>query len=222
MSTYGHPQWDALDVGALLRLPTALLVVDATNSVLSPNGAQRETRLWERGAGQEGSVDATARLVSTVRAFRTKVIWFRYEFFRDNYPATPMDEVQYRYLFGDMDWSEERKRWDSQLCDEMKAVKEPEDIEIVYRSFGNIFLGTPLQQILVTLGIRTLILTGYHLDECVEQAARTARDFGFMPLVASNCCLCTDSDDELPAQRRIASHWAPVLTSTDIVSLLSG
>ena len=219
MSRYLHPQWDTLDVASLLSLPTALLVIDATNSVLSPDGAQTETRLWERGGGPAGSVAATRRLIHAVRPAGVKVFWLRYEFFRDQYPATPMDAAQYRYQFGDLNWVDAQKRWDSEIFEELEWVRNSDDFEITYKSFGNIFLGTPLVQMLTTLGIRTLLLTGYHLDECVEQAARTARDFGFMPLVASDCCLCADAADEKPALRRIAAHWAPILTSGEIVSI---
>ncbi len=214
-----HPQWDSLDIGALLQLPTAVLIIDATNSVLSPEGAQTETRLWERSRGPKGSVAAIKQLVGAARPSGAKVIWFRYEYFRDHYPATPMDRAQYRYLFGDLDWPEEKRRWDSELFDELESARDPADFEIVYKSFGNIFLGTPLAQVLTALGIRTLLLAGYHLDECVEQAARTARDFGFMPIVLENCCLCADAADEKPAIRRIEAHWAPVLTSDQVSSL---
>lgn len=222
MPSYLHPQWDDLDVASLLRLPTALLLIDPTNSVLSPDGAQAQSRLFERGIGADGTVATTRRLVGALRPAGAQLFWMRYEFFRDHYPATPMDAVQYAYQAGGLDWTAARKQWDSEIFADLDQARETEDFVITYQSFGNVFLGTPLVQMLSTLGIRTLLLCGYHLDECVEQAARTARDFGFMPLVVSDACLCTEVADERPALQRIAAHWAPVLTCTQVVSLIDG
>lgn len=213
-----HPQWDELDFNKLLALPSALLIIDATNSVLSRDGAQTDTGLWQRGRRPGGPIENTQRLVTAARASGLPVIWFRYEYLRDHYPATPMDKVQYRYWYANRTYTAEQKQWESTLVEEMLAVQAPEDIELVYRSFGNIFLGTPLPQILTTLGIRTLLIAGYHLDECVEQAARTARDFGFMPLVVGDCCMCVEAEDEPPTLKRIESHWAPVVTTGEIVA----
>jgi ureidoacrylate peracid hydrolase len=213
-----HPQWATLDLNEILAFPTALLVIDATNSVLSRNGAQADTKLWDRARRPGGPIENTQRLIAAARASAVHVIWFRYEYLRDHYPATPMDEVQYRYWLANRSFTDAQKRWEAALVDEMLALQAPEDFEIVYRSFGNVFLGTPLQPILTTLGVRTLLIGGYHLDECVEQAARTSRDFGFMPLVVGDCCLCVSRDDEPATLSRIDSHWAPVVSTTQIVS----
>lgn len=216
MTRSPHPQWASLDIQEILTLPTALFVIDPTNSVLSPDGAQTETRLWERSMRPDGSIERTRRLVSAARASGHRIIWFRYEFLRDHYPANLMDTAQYRYRT-QRTYSEAEKAWESSLVDDLKGAKEPEDIEILYKSFGNVFIGTPLQPILTTLGIRTILISGYHLEECVEQAARTARDLGFMPIVVGDCCLCNDAKDEPGTLEKIDKHWAPVLMSTELV-----
>lgn len=215
-----HPQWASLDFDALLSLPAALLIVDATNSVLSKDGAQQADRLWERSRRPGGTLENTARLVEAARAGGVRVGWFRYEYLRDHYPATPMDDAQYRYWRGGRNWTDEQKGWDSALVPELAAIQRAGDFEILYKSFGNIFLGTPLQQMLNAWGVRTLLLAGYHLDECVEQAARTARDLGFMPLVAADCCCCAHEGDETSTLKRIDSHWAPVISTDQIATIV--
>jgi len=212
-----HPQWQSLDFVRLLALPSAFLIIDPTNSLLSEGGAQTKTGLWQRANVPDGPVDKTRKLVLSLRSHGTRIVWLRYEYLRDHYPATPMDEAQYRYRYGNRTWTTEQKLWDAALVEPLKQLQAPDDIEIVYQSFGNIFLGTPLQQILTTLGIRTLLLAGYHLDECVEQAARTSRDLGFMPVVIADCCLCDDPRHEAPTLDRISACWAPIVSTEQII-----
>ena len=59
------------------------------------------------------------------------MIWFRYEIFREHYPATPMDEAQYRH------WEESKpplsdaqKKWDAKLIDEVQQLIRPEDPDV--------------------------------------------------------------------------------------------
>jgi nicotinamidase-related amidase len=216
-----HPQWAALDVTGLLRMPTALVVIDPTNSVLAEAGAQAADGIGARGRVPGGSLHNLMRLVPAARRAGTRVAWLRYEYLRDHYPATPMDQAQYRHRFGKRRWSTAEKAWDAALVDELAALLAADDVDIVYRSFGNVFLGTPLQQILGAWGVRTLLLTGYHLDECVEQAARTARDLSFMPIVVGDAAACADEGDERTTLKRIDSRWAPVLSTDRILDLLS-
>ena len=42
-----HPQWAALDLAAILALPTAWLCIGQSNSIMSSTGAQSAERLWE-------------------------------------------------------------------------------------------------------------------------------------------------------------------------------
>ena len=79
----------------------------------------------------------------------------------------------------------------------------PEDEEIYYASLGNVFLGTMLPAYLNMWGVRTVLLSGYHLDWCIEQAARTCRDMGYMPIVVGDACGCGVEADEAPTLERL-------------------
>ncbi len=217
-----HPQWASLDLAEILSLPTAYLPIGQSNSILSSFGAQGGERLWERGRRPDGSIGNTIRLIASCRDAGVKFIWFKYEIFRDQYPGTPMDRAQYGYWSAEKPWTEDQKRRDAELIDEIRTMMRPEDTVIPYSTLGNVFLGTMLPNYLNMWGIRTLILSGYHLDWCIEQAARTARDLGFMPIVIGDACGCGREEDEKPTLERINNFFAPVLSTEALVSLLRG
>src|SRR5207247_26419 len=142
------------------------------------------------------------------------------EIFRQQYPSTPMDEAQYRHWTEDKPWDEARMRWDADLVDEVKASMRPGDAEMLYTSLGNVFIGTPLVPCLNAWGIRTLILCGNHLDWCIEQAARSARDLGYMPLVIGDTCAAGRQEDEAPTLSRINNFFAPVISTETAIELV--
>jgi hypothetical protein len=43
-----HPQWQSLDLAALLSEPTAFLSISQNNSLYSPKGVQSREKQWER------------------------------------------------------------------------------------------------------------------------------------------------------------------------------
>ena len=82
---------------------------------------------------------------------------------------------------------------------EVKDIMRPDDITLVYPAWS-IFTGTPIERWLAQWGARTLIISGYHTDWCVEMAVRSARDMGFMPVVIG------DADKALAASHMLESQ----------------
>jgi nicotinamidase-related amidase len=212
-----HPQWSPLNFSEILSLPTAWLSVGQSNSILSSFGAQSAEGLWARAREPEGQLANTLKLAAECRDAGIKVIWFRYEIFRDSYPGTPMDQAQWSYWTAGKNWSAAERTRDADLIDEVKAVMRPEDHVLHYSTLGNVFIGTMLPNYLNMWGIRTVILSGYHLDWCIEQAARSARDLGYMPIVVGDACGCGRDEDDFPTLERLNTFFAPVL-STDAVT----
>lgn len=212
-----HPQWSSLDFSRILALPAAWLSIGQSNSILSSFGAQSAEGLWDRGRRPGGSIGNTLTLANACRQAGVKVVWFRYEIFRDSYPGTEMDRAQWSYWTAGKNWSAADRARDADLIDEVKAVMQPEDTVLHYSTLGNVFLGTMLPNYLAMWGIRTVLLSGYHLDWCIEQAARTARDLGYMPIVVGDACGCGREQDDAPTLERINTFFAPIL-STEAVS----
>ena len=220
-----HPQWEKLDLAALLALPTAYLAIGYANNILSPQGANAHERLWERGRLPGGSICNSIKLVQACREAGNRIFWTRrpYHFrdSRENTPQSPMDKVQSEYSSSRYaGWSEEQKQDDWRLAKEIAALMRPEDTEIYYTTVGNPFLGTMLSAYLNMSGIRTVLLSGYHLDWCVEQATRACRDMGYMPVVVGDAGGCADEADEAPTLARLARYFAPVVSTDRAIELM--
>jgi nicotinamidase-related amidase len=151
-----------------------------------------------------------------------RVAWTSYEIFRQDYPQTLVDKAQYDYWVQDKaHWTEADKRRDADLIDEVKAVRRPEDLTLFYSALGNPFIGTMLSQHLAAWGVRTIVLAGYHLDWCIEQAARTARDLGFNPIVVADATAAGREIDEAPTLERLNTFFAPVMTTDGVLHYLA-
>ncbi len=217
-----HPQWEKLDIAGLFALPTAYLAIGYANSILSPKGAQNGERLWERGRLPGGAIGNSIKLIHATRQNGNRMIWTKYRIFREQYPQSPMDKIQYDFWASHYPgWTEEQKQWDWQPVDEIKALMRPDDPEVYYASLGNVFLGTMLPAYLNMWGIRTVLLSGYHLDWCIEQAARTCRDMGYMPVVVGDACGCGLEADEAPTLERLEKFFAPVVSTDQAIALIA-
>ncbi|MFD1702588.1 isochorismatase family protein [Methylopila henanensis] len=217
-----HEQWRELDLAETLAYPTLLLVVGQSNSILTPTGAQAHERLWERTRLPDGPLPNTLRLAEAARAAEQRVAWTRYDIYRKDYPQTLVDKAQYDFWVKDKaDWTAEDWKRDADLVAEVDQARRPEDLVLFYATLGNVFLGTLLTQHLAAWGVRTILLAGYHLNWCIEQAARTARDIGFNPIVVGDATAAGVEADEAPTLQRIDTFFAPVISTDEAVRLLA-
>lgn len=211
-----HPQWRSLDLAALLTEPTAFLSISQNNSLYNPKGAQGREKQWERP-----TLENTIKVAIAAREAGAKFFWIGYEVFRQNYPKTPLDEAQYRTWYEPYkDWTDEQKRWDGELVDELKSLQQPDDVEFFETAHQSSFIGTTLPLYLNKWGIRNLLITGIHLDWCIEGNARGARDHGLIPIVIGDACACQNQEDEPAALQRINTFFAPVISADTAVHLL--
>jgi nicotinamidase-related amidase len=211
-----HPQWRSLDLASILALPTAFVSISQSNSLYDPNGAQSSERHWDRP-----SLSNTIKVAKAARAANAHFFWVGYDIFREHYPKTPFDRVQYATWYGPYEhWSAARKKWDGELTPALATLRQPGDVEFFETAHQTSFVGTPLPGYLSKLGIHTIILTGIHLDWCIEGNTRAARDNGIMPIVVADACACQKPEDEAAALRRINTFFAPVVSTDAIVALL--
>lgn len=216
-----HPQWSGVDLVDLLRLPTVHLAIGYSNSILSHFGAQAGENIWERGRLAGGAIVNSVKLIHAVRDADIRMVWTKYEIFRQSYPQTPLDKSQYDYWVSDKaGWDNEARERDWQPVAEIAELMRPEDETIYYRSLGNVFLGTMLPSYLNMWGIRTVVLSGFHLDWCIEQAARACRDMGYMPIVVGDACGCGREQDDLPTLERLNTFFAPVISTETAIDML--
>ena len=89
------PQWKKLDLAEILSRPAAFVSISQVKSLYEPWGVQ-----GAEGHRNRGSLPATIKAVQAARAARNfkSFSWIGYEVFRQGYPQSDFDRVQYEFL----------------------------------------------------------------------------------------------------------------------------
>lgn len=212
------PQWKKLDLAAILRKPAAFVSVSQNNSLYLPTGAQAAEKHWERG-----SLPATVKAATAARKasnFRT-FSWIGYEVFRETYPQSEFDKVQYASWVEGLNFTPEQKKHDNDLVKELRDLVQPGDLEFNELAFQTAFVGTQLPLELSRKRIEVIVLTGIHTDWCIEGNARAARDNGYLPIVIGDATGTQKPEQLAGALARINAFFAPVISSDTFVKLLN-
>ena len=212
------PQWKELDLGEILSRPAAYMSVSQNKSLYDAGGVQAGEKHRERG-----SLPATIKVVNAARKapnFKS-FNWIGYEVFRENYPQSDFDRVQYASWTKGLNFTSEMKRKDGELVGELRALVQPGDNEFNELALQTAFAGTQLPLELGRKRIQTIVLTGIHLDWCIEGNARAARDAGYLPIVIGDACACQKPEQEAAAMERINNFFAPVISADRFVDLLT-
>ena len=211
-------QWNELDLAEILSRPAAYLSVSQNKSLYDVGGAQAAERHRERGSlPATVNVVNAARKASNFRSFN----WIGYEVFRENYPQSDFDRVQYASWTKGLYFTPDMKKQDNELVGELRALVRPGDNEFNELALQTAFAGTMLPLELARKRVQTIVLTGIHLDWCIEGNARAARDAGYLPIVIGDACACQKPEQEAAAMERINNFFAPVISSDRFVELLS-
>ena len=211
------PQWKKLDLAKILALPAAYMSVSQSKSLYDEGGAQSAEKHRERG-----SLPATIKVVEAARKAKNFVSfnWIGYTIFRESYPQSAFDKVQYETWTSGLNWPTEKKKWDDELVEELQALVRSGDNQFNEMALQTAFVGTQLPLELSRKSIKVIVLTGIHLDWCIEGNARAARDNGYLPIVIGDACGCQKPEQEAAAMERINNFFAPVISSETFVKLL--
>ncbi len=211
------PPWKKLDFSEIISRPAAFVSISQNKSLYETWGAQGAEKHRERT-----SLPATIKVVKAARTAKNfrSFSWIGYEVFREHYPQSAFDKVQYATWVEGLNFSEEKKKADNELVDELKALVQSGDLQFNELALQSSFIGTQLPLELSRKRIEVIVFTGIHLDWCVEGNARAARDNGYLPIVIGDACDCQKPEDEPAALRRINNFFAPVISSDRFVKLL--
>lgn len=212
------PYWKMLDFPELLSRPAAFLSIAQNNCVYSPGG-----KLYGERHDLRGSLPATVRSVRAARMapnFRS-FNWIGFSEYRGDYPKSALDEVQYAAWTDGDSASPEQIAWDNELVGELRELVEPGDNEFLEMGLQSAFIGTQLPLELTRKHIEVVVITGTHLDWCVEGNARLARDFGYSPIIIGDAAGAETIEQERAAFERINRYFAPVITAHQFVEFLS-
>ncbi|RIK98208.1 MAG: cysteine hydrolase [Proteobacteria bacterium] len=211
------PQWKQLDLAKILQKPAAFISVSQNNSLYKPWGAQAAEKQWERG-----SLPATVKAAQAARKAPNFVSfsWIGYEVFRENYPQTEFDKVQYASWTANSKLTPEQRKADNDLVDDLRALVRPGDLEFNELAFQTAFVGTQLPLELARKRVEVLVITGIHTEWCIEGNARAARDHGYLPIVIGDATATQKPDYLRPALERINNIFAPVISADTFTKLL--
>jgi nicotinamidase-related amidase len=212
------PHWKALNLREILYRPAAFVSISQSNSLYKPGGVQ-----YAEGHDARGSLPATIKVVEAARRAPNFVSfnWVGYSVFRDSYPQSEFDAVQYAGWTGHLDPTPGQRAWDDALVDELRELVEPGDNELYEKALQTAFVGTDLPLELARKRVEVVVLTGIHLDWRVEGNARAARDHGLLPIVIGDATGAQRRDQEAAAFERINSFFAPVISSDTFVDLVT-
>lgn len=210
--------WAGLDLREVLSRPAAFLSVSQSNSLYRPGGVQ-----YAEGHAFRGSLPATVRAVKAARRAPNFVSfsWIGYSVFRQDYPQSVFDRAQYDPWTGAIDATPEQVAWDDALVDELRELVEPGDNELYEKALQTAFVGTDLPLELARKRVEVVVLTGIHLDWCIEGNARAARDHGLLPVVIGDATGAQRPDQEAAAFERITNFFAPVISAATFESLVT-
>ena len=209
--------WKRLDLAAILKRPAAFLSVSQSNSLYKPGGVQYAERHDLRG-----SLEATVRSVQAARRQPNFVSfnWIGYSVFRQSYPQSVFDQVQYDSWTGHLDATPEQIAWDDELVPELRELVLPGDNELYEKALQTAFVGTDLPLELSRKKVEVVVITGIHTDWCIEGNARAARDSGLLPIVIGDATGCNRPENEPATFQRINQFFAPVISSETFINLL--
>jgi len=210
--------WKKLDLAEILRRPAAFLSVSQSNSLYKEGGVQFGER-----HDQRGSLEATVRSVEAARARPNFVSfnWIGYSVFRQGYPQSAFDAVQYDSWTGHLDATPEQIAWDDALVGELQDLVRPGDNELSEKALQTAFVGTDLPLELSRKKVEVVVITGIHTDWCIEGNARAARDNGLLPIVIGDATGSHSPETEPATFQRINQFFAPVISSDAFIELLA-
>lgn len=211
------PQWQALDLREILKRPAAFLSISQSNSLYREGGVQ-----YAEGHAFRGSLEATTRVIRAARQAANFVSfnWIGYSVFRDDYPKSAFDAAQYRAWTGHIPATPEQRAWDDALVSDLRELVEPADKELYETALQTAFTGTDLPITLARKKVEVVVLTGIHLDWCVEGNARAARDHGLLPIVIGDATGAASPETEAATFQRINNYFAPVISTDTFIDLL--
>jgi len=188
---------------------TVLLVIDMQNDFCHPEGVC---------ALSVSDVTSTVvmlpsliKLIDNARRANVKIILIRTTY--DEWTVSNTMKLLPRY-----------EEWSNKLClagtwgvEFFGVSPKPEDY-VITKHRNSAFIGTSLDLVLRSIGVKTIIVTGVSTHICVECTIRDGFQYGYFPILASDCTETGSSDERVlrSAFERIDGRWGKVVTSEEI------
>lgn len=177
----------ATSTPTLLR--TAVLALHYQNDVLHPDGKIR-VGLAAADPARERVIDAARKLLDGARRMNLPLIHVRIAF-RPDYA----DLVQNCWIFRKTAelGAVQEGTWGASFYDGLGPDETRANEFVIRHLRTSAFIGTPLEQLLLKLGVRHLIVAGVATHSVVEMTVRHAVDLGYEATVAADACAAADT-----------------------------
>ena len=190
---------------------TALVVIDMQNAFCAP-GAPAEV------PASRGIVTNINELAAALRPAGVEIIWVVSAF--DHHQGRTDWENFFNHIVSDSVRENTLKNMQpggdgTKLWPEMD--RHEGDMLITKNRYSCLVPGTsPLERILRSRGIDTLLLTGTKTNICCETAARAAFDMDFRPVLVEDCCAALSDREHLAALENVIQQFGDVMTSSEV------
>jgi ureidoacrylate peracid hydrolase len=190
-------RWDGL-----IRMKTALLVIDMQNDFVKENSVLeiKEAKKF---------IHEFEDFIKNCRDKGMTIIYTRHIF---DPKMNPIETKLFPKLlnYGLREYSK-----GSEIIEEIKPKKR--DIVIKKRRYDS-FFNTRLEKILIEKGISNIIITGLMTNICCESTARTAMMKDFNVLFCSDLTFTSNPELQKATLNNISSHFGMVVSSKNIIS----
>ena len=214
------PQWKKLDRAEILKLPAAYVSISQSKSLYVARWRTIE-REAPRARQSRGHNQSCRR-----RSQGEEFYLFQLGRLFDLSPALSAERLRQGAVrklgVEGLNWSPEKIAWDDEIVEENQAKFQPGDNHLFEKALQTAFVGTdlPLEE-LARKRVQVIVLTGIHLDWCIEGNARAARDHGYLPIVIGDATATQKPEQAKAAFERINNFFAPVISADTFVKSLS-
>ena len=194
---------------------TALLVQDMQNDVIIEGGAFAESGSPQH-AKEQNVVENAAKLADACRGRGVPVIHVHY-IVEQGAPGLKQNAP----LFVGVKEANAlvRGSWGAAPADGLEPQAGDHVVEKMRMSAWE---GTKLEQILLGLGIDTVIVTGAWTNMSIEHTSRTGADKGYNMVVPEDCCSTMNADWHNASINYALQNVSTVTNSSDVIEALGG
>jgi gluconolactonase len=192
---------------------TALIVQDMQNDVIIEGGAFAESGSPQH-AKEQNVVENAAKLADACRAKGVPVIHVHY-IVEEGAPGLKLNAPLFQGLkeAGAM----VRGSWGAAPADGLEPQAGDYVVEKMRMSAWE---GTKLEQLLVGLGIDTVVVTGAWTNMSIEHTSRTGADKGYNMVVPEDCCSTMNADWHNASINYALQNVSTVTNSGEVVEAL--
>lgn len=192
------------------RANAALIVIDVQNDFVAAGG------FFDSIGGdiellQRTTVPSILRLLERAREFGILIVFVK-AIYDKQYRSAPMEERKLR-LKNDR-WPCISGTWGAEFYKVKPLQGDP--VIIKHRYSG--MIGTELDSVLKTYGVKSLLMAGVATDTCVEGTARDAYFMDYYVTLLSDCSGALSESDHLSALTRFSRDYGLVVTSHDVIA----